>query len=80
MTTTQRFGTPSLQHGDLTGRMHQANAAVEKDNEAARNLAVGRIKENQSLRYVSVPGSSAPWPVPKDLYEILPPELRGEKQ
>ena len=75
MTTTQRFGTPSLQHGDLTGRMHQSNAAVEKDNEAARNLAVGRIKDNDGLRYVSLP-SGGMWPVPREFYQLLPEELR----
>lgn len=62
--------------GDLTGRIHLANTADEKDNDQARVAAKAAINDNQSLRFVSVPGSSTPWPIPKALYDALPEELR----
>lgn len=62
--------------GDLTGRIHLANTAGEKDNEKARVAAKAAINDNQSLRYVSVPGSSTPWPIPLALWEALPDSLR----
>jgi hypothetical protein len=72
MTTTQRFGTPNLAHGDLTGRQHQKNVAAEADNTKAREVAIDELRRaEEPFRYVSVPGRATPYPVPKDLYEHL---------
>ena len=62
--------------GDLTGRRHLANTAGEKDNEKAREAAKAAINDNQSLRYIPVPNSSASWPIPLALWDVLPEELK----
>ena len=37
--------------------------------------AVNRINNNDGLRYVPVPGGGR-WPLPRELYDLLPAELR----
>ena len=76
MSSLQRFAPPSVARGDVTGRAFQTAVQAEQSNEKARALAIGAINDNQSLRYITVPGSSTPWPIPLSLWEILPAELR----
>lgn len=76
-TSLQRFSTPAVHPGDITGRAFQAASAAEKDNASYRSAAIDAIHDNQSLRYVVIPGSSALWPVPKILWESLPGSLKA---